>query len=254
MKQITRVARTAVVALIFLLGNAQESLNASQLRSLLMAESFKVSGMQKIFATGSSSTGKLLDALNDSDQAINLNAQLMLRLIGDVQGVKGLHEWYERPRSVLRTVNGPFPVPLRDWDYKQIDAILSRPSTEWKEDAINYLYALAIDSSPQAREMLTKMLNSIANDRNSVAFQAAANLRRSLSKASACTSGNLKSFLRVNSFFLTQEESKAASINIIAFANDRHLVLAEFSQTFGNTFIVVMKRTGQCWRYQAVAL
>jgi hypothetical protein len=240
--------------LFFALSPAQDSEAAFRLRDLLVADSFRFSGMEKIFSGGSSLTAELVDALNDRNETVSLNAQLMLRLIGDDRGIEELQRWYEQPRQTLRIVRGPMPVPLREWDYRQIDAILSRPSREWKEDATNYLLALAIDGSPHARELLKKMVDAAGNDQLTTASQLAATLSRSQSLAAGCNVHNPETILRQGAFFLTPEERKIATIKVLAYADEKQLALVRVSRTFGNTFLVVLKQSGTCWKFQSTAL
>jgi hypothetical protein len=250
--------RTGCVLSVFILFlpqvQARRTVVDSQFRELLTDGIFQSSGMKRIFADGSTSTPKLIEALNDSNKAVNLNAQLMLRLIGDHKGITDLHDWYEKPRPVLSIVNGPVPVPLRDWDYQQIGAVLARPPREWRENALNYLYALSIDQSRHAKELLTKMLSAAETDNNSAAFQVAANLRRWQAEADACSPATPQEFVRKHSFFLAPEERKNSKIKLIGYSNDKHLALLSVSQTFGNSFWVVLRNTSTCWRYQSAAL
>src|ERR1700678_2026189 len=95
----------------------------ASLRKLLSSDDFATLGIATIFAHGESSIPKLLDALEDTDSKVALHAQLMLRLIGDERGIKSLQGWYDKPRPDLAMTPGPVPVPITEWDYRQIDAI-----------------------------------------------------------------------------------------------------------------------------------
>jgi hypothetical protein len=226
----------------------------AQLRRLLLADDFQFLGMGKLFSQGEAVVPRLVDALDDPDERVNQQAQLMLRLIGGERGIQGLHEWYERPRPLVKIINGPVPVPLREWDYKQVEGILSRPPRAWREDAVNYIFALAIDGSLRARGLLRKMAASISEEeRTTGAFQALSDVERLGKEAAACRQGPPQVAVRRGAFFLTGQERSAADIALLAYAGEKHHALVSVSQTFGSTFLVVLRRVGTCWEYQSIA-
>jgi len=241
------------VSSLALLQPPQVSGTDPRIRKLLLDDSFQSAGMPKIFSEGRTSTLALVDALDDEDERVNLNAQLMLRLLGDERGIQRLHEWYEKPRPILKVINGPIPVPLRQWDYLQIEAILARPRREWRNDAINYLLALAIDGSAHAQELQKRMMSTAPEDESTIS-QMVANLIHGQQQAAACGVGAPQVLLRRNAFFLTPDERKSATIKQLAYANNRQLALLSVAHTFGNTFLVVLKRAVGCWKFQSVAL
>ncbi|MGA3135379.1 MAG: hypothetical protein ABSC88_05220 [Terracidiphilus sp.] len=243
-----------IIIPLFLLQIAHASGIDPSLRKLLSADDFD-SPMIKIFSQGDSIISKLVVALDDPDTNVAMHAQFMLLLLGDEHGIQSLHQWYDRPRPILRIVNGPVPVPLSEWDFKQIEAILAHPSSEWKNEAENYFYALAIDRSTRAQELLKKMIEAIPVGDTSNAFaQMVTELKHCIGCATSCSFGTPQKMVQKNAFFFDSEEVKSMKIEVLGYANGNNLALLRLSQIMGNTFLVVLKRQGTCWQFQSVHL
>jgi hypothetical protein len=231
----------------------------SRVEEILRSDSFQYSGMAQIFQRGTSLIPQLVSDLNNPDDTVSDNAQLMLRIIGDEGGIEALHDWYGKPRPVLRIVNGPIPSPLTDWDYKHIEtAILSRPYREWKTEGVNYLIALVVDGSPRAKEMLKKMLGDapIESDGVTPVSELASRIRKGPTQGQLCTSpaGAIEDVVFENAFFLTPGERRRTEVKVLGYDDQNQSALVTVSQMFGNTFLVVLARTGSCWRYRSVSL
>ena len=230
--------------------------NASvNVEALLHDDIFRSSGMAKIFEEGSPLVPQLIVLLNDHDESVSDNAQLMLRTIGDARGIQALQDWYQQPRPVLRMVSGPVPSPLTDWDYKHIEsAILSRPYQEWKTEAVNYLLALFVDGSPKADQMLKKMLNEVPADGLTVVSNLADRIRDNSYRTERCFSAVIEKEIVEGAFFLSPAEKKRSVVKILAYDEEHRRALVTVSQTFGNTFLVVLSRAESCWGYQSISL
>jgi hypothetical protein len=230
----------------------------SGLRKILESDDFAFSGMAKIFHEGTLRLPNLIVALDDPDGRVSDNAQVMLRLLGDTRGIHALHEWYVKPRPVLRIVSGPVPAPLQEWDYKYInDFVLSRSYRDWDTDAVNYLYALTIDDSPRAKEMLKSMLNKIPKDADpsTLSFQTVNRLPKDSTQLTICDpSGHIENVILKQAFFLSIEERQRTSIELLSHSEGNNKVLLTASQTYGHTFLIVLEREGSCWKYQSISL
>jgi hypothetical protein len=255
MNSIMRPFYFIVVLPLFLLQIGQAYGTDPSLRKLLLADDYDFdASIGKIFSQGESSIPRLVAALDDPDETVAIHAQFMLRLIGDENGIQSLHEWYERPRPVLSWVVGPVSTPVQEWDYRQIETILAHPWVEWRGDADSYFYALAIDRSKRAQELLKRMIDAVPKDEGSSAFsEMAADLRRCGDCATSCSSGTPQKMVRKNAFFLGPEEMKSTRVELLAYANGRNLALLRLSSP-ETTFLVVLKRHGACWEFQSVDL
>jgi hypothetical protein len=130
------------------------------LRKLLLSDStseFKSSGMITIFSKGSICIPGLVAALNDPNVMVSCNADFMLRLLGDEQGILELHNWYKKQEPIPLVFDPLFPVPLQDWDYQYIRKVLAPPIKNWIWTGLDCFLALAIDGSSQAGELLKEM-------------------------------------------------------------------------------------------------
>jgi len=210
--------------------------------------------MVKIFSQGDSAIPKLVDALDDSDEYVTLHAQYMLRLIGNEQGIQSLQDWYIQPQKgswVMRP--RPDPVPLTDWDYQEIGRILDSPTTKWDDHALHYFFALMIDGSPHATELLNRIVMASAKaDKTSGFSELPVYVARRKKAKSVCGLGTPETFARENAFFLSSDQMKKTKIEVLAYADERHRALVSLSQDFGYTYFVVLKRKGDCWAFQSI--
>src|SRR5271157_2786027 len=183
---------------LFLLQIVHASETDPSLRKLLLADDD--ASMVKIFGQGDSLIPKLIVALDDPDEKVAIHAQFMLRLIGSEDGIQKLHEWYGRPKPGQIIANAPVPVPLREWDYEWIAAILEH-KTDYDVD--DYFYALSIDQSIHAQDLLKKMIDVIHNrDSLSGYSQMVAELKHCSGCATVCAFSTPQKMVRKNAFFL----------------------------------------------------
>jgi hypothetical protein len=244
--------RTAV--LLSLLPLVSESGTDQRTRNLLLPNRFEQMGMAEVFKRGGSITAKLIEALDDRDEAVSCNAQMMLRLIGDEKGIQQLHEWYRRPKPVTRIVNGPNPAPLSEWDYEQIDAMLAAPFERWPgHNSVNYLLALHLDGSPRSQDLIAKISTKVPPGTAYAVSQVLALLSQAPNPAAPmCVAANPTTLLRGGAFFLPPDASKV--VTLLAYADSKEKALLRVGRTFGETFLVVLSRVGQCWKFKSVSL
>jgi hypothetical protein len=231
------------------------AIGTSKLERLLSSNSFRDIGkeMVEIFRQGNAITFNLVDELDNPSESIRTNAQLMIRVIGDEQGIRALHKWYEIPRPSLVISGGPFPIPLQEWDFWFIERnILNRSSREWGNEGINYLLALAIDGSVRARGLTNRMLAAVGNDESTEVFQITKNIKAS--KITCCEQCTAQEFVRKNAFFLAPEDKMNVTIELLAYSYGKKKALLSTSQTFGNTFLIVLEQSDSRWKFQSVAL
>lgn len=83
---------------------------------------------------------------------------MVIRYLGNKAGMEALVRHHAKSDAV--TVVGPVPLPLTDWDYEFIGSTyLDRPKN-FGGLSTQYFYALSLDGSVRARELLPKMLET----------------------------------------------------------------------------------------------
>ena len=250
--------RTLIVVILgwIVLAQAQPADLEASIQKRLSDDSFDFSGMAALFSKGKLITDELLTALDNPDGRVVVRAQMMLLLIGDDVGIQLLHNWYQQPRAILRRANGPVPTPLREWGYSTIEDMLRvHPSSNWRQNAVNLLFALAIDRSPRAKGLLKQMMEALpSRDDRTPVFRFSSYIKERPLEAAACEPGDPLSFVKRNGFFLLAVEKETSIIKLRGTTEAGQLDLLTVSQTFGYTFLVVLKRVHGCWRYKSVCL
>jgi hypothetical protein len=210
-----------------------------------------------LFRIGDESVADLIRALDDSDPDISLRAQVVLCYLGNESGMKALHEWYRRQKHEYR-IAGPVPPPLSDWDYDFIkSSLLNEPPQTWRDRAVQYIYALALDYSPRAKAVLDEMV-MIAEQLDESSF-----VKRALKRIEGTEPGrplaeqkDLARLVRDNAFFVATEDRKYTSVRILGFNAVRDKALVEVHINRGplaeEWYHVVMSK-GECgWKFFAV--
>jgi hypothetical protein len=224
------------------------------IRQQLLARGFESEGMKKIFSLGSAAVPFLVEALDDPEAEVSDKAQRMLRLIGDEASLGKLHAWYQKPKAETRVIGSPVPVPIQEWDHKQIERILEEAPQALVKSWEHYLLALAIDGSPRAEAALKRAFDAFGDRAHSITVVPPLMdyIAGGREQAKACAPGKPEGFLRGNSFFLSPEDQSDTTIQLLAYAEQKKLALLATSQIFGGGFLVVVRHTGTCWRFQSI--
>jgi hypothetical protein len=202
-----------------------------------------------LFRIGDERIGDLVKALDDPDKEVSLNAQRVIRYLGNEVGLKGLDEYYKRPRKEYWS-SGPTPTPLIDWDY----SIIKENPSSLRED---YLYALALDDSARAKELLASIMQ--ANHTLSADTPMGRFLRsvRSNEPKKVLTGGtDLAKLVLENSFFVAELDKKYASARLIGFNAEKDKAVVEVYINRGvlaeEWWHVVIRKEGSGWRFVSV--
>lgn len=138
----------------------------AMLRKLVSVQS-DIDKLARLFRIGDRRISDLIQALDDADQNVSLRAQTVIRYLGTKEGMRALYEWYVRQQDKYE-INGPVPVPLSEWDYDYIQQnFINRSVTTWRD--VEYIYALALDPSPKAKNVLAQLTEK-ANSRAESTF------------------------------------------------------------------------------------
>lgn len=111
-----------------------------------------------LFQVGDNKIAELIGALSDPDKEISFNAQIVIRYLGNEQAMNAWRKMYEADQQVSLT--GPIPIPLSGLDFSFVreQYLNDRVKTEALMDA--YLFALALDGSPQAARLLSDVIGN----------------------------------------------------------------------------------------------
>lgn len=207
--------------------------------------------LAKLFRVGDERIEDLLKALDDPNSEISLRSQIILRYLGNDAGMNGLFEWYDKQKQFQ--VAGPVPLPLKDWDYKLIYA---NNYIEWFR-AEPYIYALALDDSPKARDALEKALK-IADtlDDSSVANHAAKRVQASQPRKTLSGEKDLAKLVLNNAFFVAPDDRKYTSARLLALngAKDKGLIEVYINRGVLSEewYHVVIQKCEPGWRFFSI--
>ncbi len=209
-----------------------------------------------LFKIGDGRINDLLKALNDPNAEVSLRAQIVIRYLGNELGMAGLFDWYSS-NSPFR-VAGPVPLPLREWDYNVIaKQFLTGSDRDWIR-AEPYVYALALDDSPAAKQVLRKLIMASTNLSEVAVARVAieqveenppASLPRSEKKA-------LAKLARDNAFFIPLSDRKHASEKLLSYNGAGDKALIELRVNRGvlseEVYHVVLAKVANGWKFFSI--
>ena len=202
-----------------------------------------------LFRIGDARIGDLVNALDDPDKEVSLNAQIVIRYLGNEAGLKGLAEYYKKPRKEY-WISGPIPIPLIDFDY---DFIKSHPSNMGEE----YIYALALDDSPKAKELLASIARTNGNA-STDSLMALALLRVNSGDPTKLLVGNtdLAKLVLDNAFFVGEQDKKYLSAHLVELNDTKNKALVEVYINRGvlaeEWWHVVINKRENGWRFFSI--
>ena len=255
--------RSAVIAIACLslvcpFGQVEASVSES-IRELLFRHgqrSSETKALGTLFERADSSGAELIRLLDDPDERVSLAAQRVIRYSGNPDAVAGLYAWHERQRSELGTVSltGPIVVPLRDSDYEWYEGRARRKDSAYGAE---FVYALALDNSPRAREMLHRIVNECwFDDENTYAYRAIQLVASGTTMQTCPRDRDLVKWIPRNAFFLDDEDRKVTTARILGFNESRTKVLAVVYVNRGvlaeEWYNVVLAKSAGGWTFVAI--
>lgn len=213
--------------------------------------------LASLFRIGDERIADLIRALDDVDQAISIRSQLVIRYLGNEKGMNALREWYSRQRGEYRII-GSVPLPLNEWDYNFIRInYISEPAQTWGERGAQYIYSLALDESPRAKEMLDEIIKNARNlNESNFVGRAIKCVQASQPQKLLVREKDLAKLVLSNAFFITPEDRKYTSARFVAFNGAKDKALIEVYINRGHLaeewYHVVINRREPGWRFFSI--
>jgi hypothetical protein len=201
-----------------------------------------------LFKEGDARIDDLIKALHEPDRNISLRAQIVIRYLGNQTGMKALEEWYGTQAEVVRS--GPIPIPLGERDYKWIGA-------QSITNVDDYIYALALDSSPRARALLDEMTKKSGSvDGHMFAVQALKRVNGSEPEKLLTGEHDLAKLVLKNAFFIDPISKPHTSVRLLGLNGEKDKALVEVYINRGRLaeewYHVVIRRCDQGWKFFSI--
>lgn len=215
--------------------------------------SLKDETLARLFQIGDERVQDLIKALNDQNVVIKRNAQVIIRYLGNDDGMKALFESYKASKGYSEA--GPIPLPLRLWDYERIRKNYFVGLKEWDQRATPYIYALALDGSATASNLLSELSKKIEQGfiPHHYALQRIKEIRPS---ARFSKEADLAKFVSENAFFIHPNDSKHTTSKLIGFNHSRDKALVKVFVDGGplstELYHIVLQKQGDAWIFYSV--
>jgi len=213
-----------------------------------------------LFKVGDERIQDLIDALDDPVRDISLRAQIVIRYLGNAEGMKGLTEWYSKqPDKIL--IAGPVPLPLTEWDYSFINRnLIDKPARTWRELEIQYIYALAIDDTQQNKTLLDATIKGAGSvDEATYVGLVLKQVRQGqqLSRNLLPTRKDLATVVMDHAFFVSTQSRKYTSARLLGLNGAKDKALVEVYVNHGvlaeEWYHVVIQKNKQGWKFFSIS-
>jgi hypothetical protein len=203
--------------------------------------------LAKAFRMGDTHIAEFVSALHDKNERVRLNAQRIIRYLGNSAGMAALVQTDEA--SQTHDFSWAVPIPLSERDFQQIEKNLLCDTCSSGGHYVNYIYALEIDNSDRAREALAHIRRQtrLADGLPVPGFY-------SLLCPREC---DIRKSLSDHAFFLKSEERKFLSVNLVSRTEDGNKALFSLYVNRGPLeeawFHVVLIKETEGWKYLSVS-
>lgn len=211
-----------------------------------------------LFRVGDKRVQDLICALDDPDHVISLRAQVIIRYLGNPKGIEALRKWYSKQDQYL--VAGPTPLPLSDWDFQVIDTnLIGKPPQLLQQRNVQYVYALALDESQEAKSRLDKLIKSGEEvDESTFVGYAIKRVQTERPRKLLVDKGSLARMVLENAFFISTQDQKQASAQLLGLNGSKNKALVEIhiyrGQLAEEWYHVVINKSEEGWRFFSISL
>ena len=221
------------------------------LLSTMKADHRSTQQLAVLFQVGDVRIGDLIRALGDPDKDIKLSAQIVIRYLGNDQGLNAWLKDYESDKNGAFT--GPIPIPLRSWDYEFIRTFYLRDNVQPEALMESFMFALALDNSPQA----TKLLSDVVSNAREHGFRLDESRYLGANQVIRTeTDNDLAQSVLEKSTFLNPADRKYTSARLVAFTASKDKALIELYVNRGllakEWHHIVLARHGQNWKFFSI--
>ena len=199
-----------------------------------------------LFKTGDARIDELIKALDDPDPKVSLRAQRVIRYLGNPAGIKALEDWYNEKTDII--LSGPIPIPLTQRDYEIVES-------QSADENFQYVYALALDGSERAQQLLKVMTKAKLPDGSST--KAALNRVNGSQPANLMTEriGLARLVLR-NAFFVAPISRPYATAKLLALNQAKNKALIEVyvnpAPLAEEVYHVVISKRDRGWQFFSI--
>jgi hypothetical protein len=203
-----------------------------------------------LFQFGDNKIADLIGALRDPNQEVKLDAQIVIRYLGNEDGMIAWTRKYESDQEGPMTA--PIPIPLRDLDYEFIRSLYLRDKVLPEALMEAYLFALALDGSPRAAQLLSDV---ISNAKKS-GFKLQESRYLKVRATNIAADADLAAAVLDQATFLNPTDREDTTARLIAYTHARDKALVEIYVNRGplaeEWYHVVVKRGEQGWRFFSI--
>jgi hypothetical protein len=208
------------------------------------------SPLSNLFRIGDERVNDLIRALDDKQENVSLNAQRVIRYLGNPIGMKALFAWYEKREKETGTwiFIGAVPLPLTDWDFEFIK----------KSNGIQpeFAYALVLDNSLRAKATRAEALAKPSGMTDSCTGPRFDGVRKYDPTDSFPDTSDIAKQVAAHAFFICPFDKQYTSAKLEAYNGKKDKALIYLKIDRGplaeEWYQIVIQRTPTAWRFFSI--
>ena len=248
--------RLALTILIIALSGSLATASQSPSKTYQDTRKLYPERLAALFRVGDARINDLIQALDDPNKEISLHAQIVIRYLGNETGLKGLAEYYKKPREEYSWA-GPIPIPIIEADYQILNDYINKPVENLYLLKDAYIYALALDNSARAKELLASIF-AANGDLSANTFISRALISVKSNDPNKLLKGgkDLAKVVLENAFFVGKFDKEYASSGLVGFngAKDKAVVEVYINRGPLSTekYHVVISKHENGWKFYSI--
>jgi hypothetical protein len=208
--------------------------------------------LAKLFKIGDARVNDLIVALNDKDKNVALNAQRVIRYLGNTKGTKELYDWYGKQEIFTIAFSAiPLPINQREFDFAERRFEQSGKVLESRL-GFDHIYPLLLDDSKQAKDLLERIINEMAkNEDGKYWVDRTRKIIKNNPRKAFAEDNNLANAVLKNAYFLHANEDKDTNVKLLSYNSNKDKALLILSN-FGAIWHVVVEKTHEGWKFFSI--
>ena len=192
----------------------------------------------------------LVRALEDPDPEVKLNAQIVIRYLGNEREMRAWFKLHEAGKSTSFTA--PIPIPLQKWDYEFVREFYLRDNVRTEPLLEAYLFALVLDGSIEAEQLFGAV---IANCKKH-GFNIAGSRFLKVRNVGIDTDNDLAREVFAEASFLSARARQYTTAKLLAYSASKDKALVELFVNGGplaqEWWHVVLSKHGNVWKFFSI--
>lgn len=213
------------------------------------------STLSRLFSIGDERIDDLISALNDSDETVSLNAQIVIRALGNKKGLQSLYESFKQKQTIRISLGSAIPLPLTEFELSRIENNFIKSAKKEKQLLSSQIYALVLDTSENSKALIEQVMAVCKENYFDDLSDEIIELQKALSQVKM-KGKDVAKLVMENAFFIRQQDKNHIFTKFMAFNNKKDKALVYLKIDRGvlaeEWFHIIVDKVGDEWKFHSI--